>query len=112
MDDWSSFGFTGDWLFGAQVDKSMYFLRVHPNGGTVFYEPAVLFGNTGDSEVDRLIKIADGSRTRGKTIIADDKGNIILIPGHLVIACRIPRFLISNKRAIQKKQERSIYLVL
>ena len=97
MDDWSSFGFTGDWLFGAQVDKSMYFLRVHPNGGMAFYEPAVLFGNTGDPEVDRLIKIADGSRARGKTIIADDKGNIILIS-------RTSRYCLPNPEVFDLEQ--------
>lgn len=97
MDDWSSFGFTSDWPFGAQVDKSMYFLRARPNGGMVFYEPAVLFGNTGDPEVDRLIKIADGSRARGKTIIAYDKGNIILIS-------RTSRYCLPNPEVFDLEQ--------
>lgn len=79
MDDWPSFGFDGDWIFGTQIDKSFYFLRVHPDGSMGFYMPTAFFGDTGDPELDRMISLADDSKAKGKTIIADHKGNVILI---------------------------------
>ena len=79
MDDWSTFGFKSDWYFGTQVDKSFAFMRVSPDGKISFYEPDPLYGHFSEETINALVKLADDSKAKGKTIISDALGNVILI---------------------------------
>lgn len=79
LDDWSSFNFNKKWVFGLLVDDISYFIEINPDGSIVTIQPTGLFNTYKTDfyiEMDSLLQVYKG---KGKTLIADDKGNINII---------------------------------
>ncbi len=78
LDDWSSFGFRGDWHFGMEKDQRKYFMTVHKDGSFEMTTRGVLSFGKNDVLGDLSSRI-DDSDAKSKSIVMDDRGNINLI---------------------------------
>lgn len=79
LDDWSSFGFERKWIFGMSKDDISYFLEVKPDGSFITVHPSGPFKEFQTEEYRNLDYILQSTKGKGKTLIADDKGNINVI---------------------------------
>lgn len=79
LDDWQSFGFEGKWIFGMSKDDISYFLEVKPDGAFITVHPSGPFKEFQTDEYRDLDYILQSSKGKGKTLIADDKGNVNVI---------------------------------
>lgn len=79
LDDWNSYGFETDYIFGKEKDGKHYFMIVHPDGSFCFYNKTndlTLFN------VDILNDCSDyltDNKGKEKTIIANQEGDINVI---------------------------------
>lgn len=79
LDDWSSFNFNKKWVFGLLGDDISYFIEINSDVSIVTIHPTGLFNTYKTDfyrEMDSLLQVYKG---KGKTLIADDKGNINII---------------------------------
>lgn len=79
LDDWISFGFTGKWIFGIEDDDVAYFLEVSPDGSFQTIKPIGLFQAYKSPIYQDMALTLHSEAGKGKTIVADDKGNINVI---------------------------------
>ena len=79
LDDWSSYNFDCDWIFGKEKDGEHYFILIRPNGSYEFYNKLDDFSGF---DLDILNECSDyltDHKGKEKTIIASTKGNINVI---------------------------------
>lgn len=79
LDDWKSFGFKGDYVFGKEKDGIHYFMTVKQDGSFVFDHKV---NNLRPFENKALNKCSDyltDNRGKEKTVIANPDGDIIVI---------------------------------
>lgn len=79
LDDWASFSFSGDWVFGMEVDKAKFFMTIKPNGSISFVKQEGIYNEIDDPALLELIDLMDDSEAKGKSIVRDPLGNINLI---------------------------------
>ena len=79
LDDWASFSFAGDWVFGMEVDKAKYFMTIKPNGSISFVKQEGVYNEIDNPILLELIDLMDDSDAKGKSIVRDPFGNINLI---------------------------------
>lgn len=79
LDNWASYGFTCDWIFGKEKDGKHYFIVIHPNGSFELYNKLDDFSSF---DIDILNECSDyliDNKGKEKTIIASTDGNINII---------------------------------
>ena len=79
LDNWASYGFTCDWIFGKEKDGKHYFIVIHPNGSFELYNKLDDFSSF---DIDILNECSDyltDNKGKEKTIIASTDGNINVI---------------------------------
>lgn len=79
LDDWSAFGFEGDWHFGEEKDGKKYFMTIHPDGTFHYEKESGFLARYSSNVLYDLSKYLDELDLKGKNIIMDDKGNINII---------------------------------
>ncbi len=108
LDDWSAFGFEGNWYFGTEIDRNRYFMEVRKDGTFAFHLPQS-FGGFKDEIVSGLNEEMDGYDSKGKTIIANDKGDICLI-SRTNLFCLPSQEVFSLSEISRSKQSRDALL--
>ena len=79
LDNWESYGFASDWIFGKEKDGKHYFIVIHPNGSFDLYNKLDDFSSF---DIDILNECSDyltDNNGKEKTIIASTDGNINVI---------------------------------
>ena len=79
LDDWTSYGFNADWIFGKEKDGKHYFMIVHPDGSFNFYNKT---NDLSLFSIDILNECSDyltDNKGKEKTIVAGQGGNINVI---------------------------------
>lgn len=79
LDNWSEFGFTGSWFFGIEKDNMKYFMEVKSNGMILFESCHSLLDQPSNESMRYLSKCIDDSDSKGKSIVMDDKKNVVLL---------------------------------
>ena len=79
LDNWASYDFTCDWIFGKEKDGKHYFIVIHPNGNFELYNKLDDFSSF---DIDILNECSDyltDNKGKEKTIVASTNGNINVI---------------------------------
>lgn len=79
LDEWQSYGFDKDWVFGKESDGKHYFMIVHPNGKFEFFVKLNDFKSFTDKRINEISKILSENKGKEKTIVADSDGNINIL---------------------------------
>ena len=90
LDDWTSFGFKNNYIFGKEKDGIHYFLIVKPDGSFEFNCKLNNLSSFGDKTLDKCSDFLTDNKGKEKTVIADSNGNVIVIS-------RTPTFTLPNK---------------
>lgn len=90
LDDWSSFGFKSNYVFGKEKDGVHYFLVVEPDGSINFNKKVNNLTPFGDKTLDKCSDYLTDNKGKEKTVIADSLGNVIVIS-------RTPTFTLPSK---------------
>ena len=90
LDDWTSFGFKNNYIFGKEKDGVHYFLIVKPDGSFKFNLKLNNLSSFGDKTLDRCSDFLTDNKGKEKTVIADSNGNVVVIS-------RTPTFTLPNK---------------
>lgn len=86
LDDWESFNFASDWIFGRACDNRVYFLTVHPDGMFEFLTKQNNFDSFNSDILDDCANILfDDNQEKyvvsnGKDIILITKTNRYILP--------------------------------
>ena len=108
MDNWSSHGFTGDYVFGALYENRLYFLTINPRGAITCVNKSNDFIPFYESKLQKLSEEMEESSLKGKFIIEDDCGNVNIIGRTDLIT--LPNPEIFKAHEIRGKQARPLYL--
>ncbi len=96
LDDWSSYHFESDWIFGKEKDGKHYFILIHPDGGYELYNKLDDF-STFDLEIlNQCSDYLTDHKGKEKTIIASTKGSINVIT-------RTNRFPLPSKEIFEQE---------
>lgn len=76
LDEWQSYGFDKDWVFGKESDGRHYFMIVHPNGEFEFSVKLNDFKPFEDKRINEISKVLSENKGKEKTVVADTDGNI------------------------------------
>lgn len=79
LDDWQSFGFNGNWVFGEEVNNKKYFMIVHSDGSLEFDHQKGLLDKYENKVLYSLSSKLDSLDLKGKSIIRDAENNIIVL---------------------------------
>lgn len=79
LDNWASFGFSGDCYFGKEKDGVHYFMTVHNDGSFQFYHKSNDFSSFNDSILNKCSDYLTDNKGKEKTVIADSNGNVMAI---------------------------------
>lgn len=79
LDNWESFGFDGDYVFGKEKDGVHYFITIKRNGSFMLYNKTNNLTSFGNKMLDECSDYLTDNKGKEKTIIADPKGNVIVI---------------------------------
>ena len=79
LDNWSSYGFTNNWIFGKEKDNRHYFIIVKPDGKFEFKYKVNDFETFDNDILDKCSEYLTDNAGKEKTVVADDKGNINII---------------------------------
>ena len=90
LDDWKSYGFQNDWIFGKEKGGKHYFLIINPNGELKFVSKLNDFESFNDETLDKCSDYLTDDEGKEKVIIADCNGNINIIS-------RTQRFILPSK---------------
>lgn len=109
LDDWKSFGFTSDWIFGDVVDGKKFFMIIHPDGSFEFERQIGILNRFKRPDVISLSKILDETNLKGKHIVMDDKGNVNII-SRTDLFCMPNPELFKLQEVSRSKESRDKYL--
>ena len=90
LDDWESFGFKNDYIFGKEKDGVHYFLTIRPDGSFEFNKKLNNLSSFGNKILDKCSDYLTDNKGKEKTIVADSNGDVIVIS-------RTPTFMLPNK---------------
>ena len=90
LDDWPSFRFKNDYVFGKEKEGVHYFLTIKPDGSFETKKKFNNFSSFGNKTLDKCSDYLTDNKGKEKTVIADSNGNIIVIS-------RTPTFTLPNK---------------
>ena len=79
IDDWTSFNFSTDYLFGKEKDGTQYFIVVHPDGTFELKSKVDDFSSFGDKVLDKCSAYLSSNKGKERTIVSDGNGNINII---------------------------------
>lgn len=79
LDNWASYGFTCDWMFGKEKDGKHYFIIIHPNGSFELYNKLDDFSLFDLKILNECSDYLTDNKGKEKTIIASTDGNINVI---------------------------------
>ena len=79
LDNWSSYNFKNNWIFGKEKDNKHYFIIVKPNGEFEFKYKVNDFETFDNDILDKCSEYLTDNAGKEKTVVADDKGNINII---------------------------------
>lgn len=90
LDDWPSFGFKNDYIFGKEKEGVHYFLTIKPDGSFETKKKLNNLSSFGNKTLDKCSDYLTDNKGKEKTVIADSNGNIIVIS-------RTPTFTLPSK---------------
>lgn len=79
LDEWASFGFKKDYIFGREKDGVHYFIVVKPNGQFELYSKKDNFSSFGNVVLDACSNYLTDNKGKEKTVVANSNGDIIVI---------------------------------
>lgn len=110
LDIWKERNYKDDWFFGLENEGKQFFAVIHPNGQIKFEEKKPMLSGFKNPGLYKLSSILGGSDGKGKMIVADSSGNIMLIS-------RTNRFMLPNEdimsadKLSRSKEFKDAYLV-
>ena len=110
LDIWAERGYKDDWFFGLENEGKQFFAVVRPNGQIEFEEKKPMLSGFNNPDLYKLSSILGGSDGKGKMIVADSNGNIMLIS-------RTNKFMLPNEdimnvdKLSRSKEFKNDYLV-
>jgi hypothetical protein len=108
MDDWESFDFKDNVIFGIEKDNIQYFMRIHPDGCFEFESKKDDFTPFKDVELNKLSEILSESDKQTKCIISDaDKNTVLFSRMNQYV---LPDPAIFEAASIRSKAGRAAYL--
>ena len=90
LDNWASFGFKNDYIFGKEKDGVHYFLTIKPDGSFETNKKLNNLSSFGNKILDKCSDYLTDNKGKEKTVVADSNGNVIVIS-------RTPTFTLPNK---------------
>ena len=109
LDDWQSFGFKSDYVFGKEKDGVHYFITVKTDGSFELCNKINNLNKFGNPILDKCSDYLTVNKGKEKTVVADSNGNIIVIS-------RTQTFTLPNKEIFnlneisRSKESRDEYL--
>ena len=79
LDDWSSFGFSTDWVFGKEKDGEIVFIIIKPDGQFEVKAKRNDFDSFGDPVLDECAEYLVMNAGKEKVIVSDGVGDILVI---------------------------------
>lgn len=79
LDNWQSYRFDGDWIFGKEKDGKHYFMTVHPNGQFEFSFKLDDFKPFAIRKINAVSKILSESKGKEKIVIVDTDDNVNIL---------------------------------
>lgn len=79
LDNWSSYGFSCDWIFGKEKDGKHYFMVIQPDGSFELYNKVDDFSLFDVGILNECSDYLTDNKGKEKTIIASADGNINVI---------------------------------
>ena len=79
LDNWASFGFEKDYVFGREKDGIHYFIIVKPSGKFEFHSKKDDLSSFGNALLDACSDYLTDNKGKEKTVIANSNGDIIVI---------------------------------
>lgn len=79
LDNWSSYGFSCDWIFGKEKDGKHYFIVIHPDGSFELYNKVDDFSSFDVKILNKCSDYLTDNKGKEKTIIASANGDINFI---------------------------------
>lgn len=79
LDDWTSFNFTSDYVFGKEKDGAHYFITVHPDGTFELNNKVDDFSSFGNDVLDRCSALLSSNKGKEKVIVSDCNGNVNIV---------------------------------
>lgn len=105
LDDWPSFHFDGKWVFGLWQDDVSYFLEVMPDGKFSTIHPSGPFQEFQTEYYRDLDYLLQSTKGKGRTLVADDKGNVILISSTGAVTLPEKEVLSNSSRSEENVQK-------
>ena len=90
LDNWPSFGFENDYIFGKEKDGIHYFIQVKKDGSFELVNRVNNLSSSGNKLIDKCSNYLTDNKGKEKTVIADSEGNVIVIS-------RTPMFTLPNQ---------------
>lgn len=79
LDNWSSYDFSNDWIFGKEKDGKHYFIVVHPDGRFELYNKTDDFSSFNNELLNECSDYLTDNKGKEKIIIASSNGDINVI---------------------------------
>ena len=79
VDDWESYHFEKNYVFGKEKDGIHYFMKVNPKGEFTFFKKVDDFTKFKDSEIEECSKVLSNYKGKEKVIVSDCQSNVVLI---------------------------------
>lgn len=95
IDDWQSYGYLKNYVFGKEKDGIFYFVKIKPNGEFELAYKIDDFRKFNDKEFDECATILSSYKGKEKIIISDAYSNIVLVS-------RTNTFCLPNKDIFEK----------
>ena len=96
LDDWSSYHFDCDWIFGKEKDGKHYFILIHPDGSYELYNKLDDFSSFDLELLNQCSDYLTDHKGKEKTIIASSRGSINVIT-------RTNRFSLPSKEIFEQE---------
>ena len=110
LDIWKERNYNDNWFFGLENEDKHFFAIIHPDGQIDFEEKQPMLSGFKNPCLYKLSSILGGSNGKGKMVVADSSGNIMLIS-------RTNKFMLPNEDIMnadslsRSKEFKDAYLV-
>lgn len=109
LDDWSSFGFSNEYVFGKEKDGIHFFLTVKQDGQMNFFSKIDDFSKFDKDILNECSNYLTDNKGKEKTVVANDKGDVIVISRTPSFALPSPTIFDAEKIS-RNKEYRKMYL--
>lgn len=109
LDNWNTFNYSGSLVFAKEENNTIYLLNIFPDGAISFFKKLNNFSSFKNKLFDKCADYLTDNKGKDKSLIADDKGNIIIIS-------RTNEFILPSKDLLtmksisRSKESRETYL--